>query len=213
MRSPGLKEFFLLLILTVLSFSALGSTVGTVPFGFLNKARKLVFRSVGGYAAHGLKSWQTGESMTLGSEDRMLGRPYGVATDISNNLYIADLSNNRIVKLSPTGAFVGAIGRATSSTGTCPASNAAASWCTGGVFASGSGDGMYSSPIGVAVDGSGNLYVVDHANHRIVKVSSTGAFVGAVGRAASSTGTCPASGAASTRCTGGVFTSGSGDGM
>jgi len=35
----------------------------------------------------------------------------------------------------------------------------------------------FSSPNGVAVDGSGNVYVADTGNHRIQKFSSSGVFV------------------------------------
>ena len=41
----------------------------------------------------------------------------------------------------------------------------------------GSGDGQFSYPSGVAVDGSGNVYVADLGNHRIQKFSSTGVFL------------------------------------
>ena len=36
----------------------------------------------------------------------------------------------------------------------------------------GSGDGQFNGPQGVAVDGSGNVYVVDAYNHRIQKFTS-----------------------------------------
>ena len=42
----------------------------------------------------------------------------------------------------------------------------------------GQGDGQFkNSPSGIAVDGSGNVYVVDDGNYRIQKFSSTGAFL------------------------------------
>ena len=42
---------------------------------------------------------------------------------------------------------------------------------------SGSGDGQFSSPNGVAVDSSGNVYVADVSNYRIQKFSSSGTFL------------------------------------
>lgn len=42
---------------------------------------------------------------------------------------------------------------------------------------SGSGEGQFDSPFGVAVDGSGNVYVVDTYNHRIQKFDTYGAFL------------------------------------
>ena len=41
----------------------------------------------------------------------------------------------------------------------------------------GSGDGQFYSPLGVAVDCSGNVYVTDASNHRIQKFTSNGDFV------------------------------------
>jgi sugar lactone lactonase YvrE len=87
-----------------------------------------------------------------------LSHPNGVALDASGNLYIADYGNSRIRKVAA------ATGIITTVTGN-------------GVFGF-AGDGgaatsaSLSSPIGVALDGSGNLYIVDYLNHRIRKVTA-----------------------------------------
>ncbi|MBI4378159.1 MAG: SBBP repeat-containing protein [Nitrospinae bacterium] len=36
---------------------------------------------------------------------------------------------------------------------------------------SGTGDGQFNHPVGIAVDSSGNVYVADEYNHRIQKFS------------------------------------------
>ncbi|MBF0537156.1 MAG: DUF1566 domain-containing protein [Nitrospirae bacterium] len=59
--------------------------------------------------------------------------------------YVADPANNRIQKFSSSGAFITKWG------------------------SSGSGDGQFNSPYGVAVDTSGNVYVADNGNNRIQK--------------------------------------------
>ena len=41
----------------------------------------------------------------------------------------------------------------------------------------GSGDGQFNGPIGLAVDGSGNVFVADTINNRIQKFDNTGTFV------------------------------------
>src|SRR5262249_8598108 len=41
----------------------------------------------------------------------------------------------------------------------------------------GSGDGQFDFPIGIAVDGSGNVFVADTGNFRIQKFDNTGTFL------------------------------------
>jgi sugar lactone lactonase YvrE len=136
--------------------------------------------------------------------------PYGVAMDTSGNLYVADLSNNRIRKVSTTGVVTTLAGSGTrgSSDGSalagfagpnCVAIDAAGNLyvaekdqhriskilpdgtlttLAGGSaagFADGTGtSAQFTNPRGVAVDASGTVYVADHNNHRIRKVSPTG---------------------------------------
>jgi hypothetical protein len=81
----------------------------------------------------------------------------GVAVDAIGNLYIADTDNNRIRRVSPSGII---------------------STFAGNGLAGFSGDGgpatsaMLKQPAGIAVDRSGNLYIVDGI--RIRKVSASG---------------------------------------
>ncbi|MFL5815765.1 MAG: hypothetical protein ACJ763_19510 [Bdellovibrionia bacterium] len=171
--------------------------------------------------------WCTGGTSTSGAGDGMLSSPGGVALDSSGNIYVADYGNNRISKYNSAGAFVGWIGKiSTQPTGGAAGCSSAAvgsftpGWCTGGVSASGSGDGMMSSPRNIALDSSGNFYVSDIGNNRLEKFASTGAFLGWIGKI----GTVPTGGVAGCTgasvgaatpgwCTGGASAAGSGDGM
>ena len=49
----------------------------------------------------------------------------------------------------------------------------------------GSAQGQFDDPRGVAVDGDGNILVVDGNNHRILKFTSGGKFLTAVGQSGS----------------------------
>ena len=84
--------------------------------------------------------------------------PRGTAVDGSGNLYVADSGNCVIRKVSPAGVVTTLAGLA-GNTGT----------------ADGTGDqARFLWPSGVALDGSGNLYVADSGNCVIRKVSPAG---------------------------------------
>jgi len=90
--------------------------------------------------------------------DSALGSPNGVAVDSSGNVYIADDYNNEILKVSPDGTL--SILAGTGSDG--PPTEGPAS------------SSLLSSPHGVGVDSSGNVYVADSGNNRIEKISPDG---------------------------------------
>jgi uncharacterized protein (TIGR03437 family) len=85
--------------------------------------------------------------------------PAGVAVDAGGNVYIADPGGNRIYQVSPAGTI------------TTVAGNGSAGFSGDGGLAT---DAQMSGPWGVAVDGSGNLYISDRGNNRIRKVSASG---------------------------------------
>ena len=82
-----------------------------------------------------------------------LNGPSGVALDSAGNLYIADLYNSRVRKVS-NGVITTVAGGGSTVGDNGPATSAA----------------LYD-PLGVAVDSAGNLYIADSSNHRIRKVS------------------------------------------
>ncbi len=94
-----------------------------------------------------------------------LNGPSGVAVDAAGNLYIADRGNHRIRKVDPTGVMTTVAGDGTEGYG---------------------GDGgpaalaRLNRPTGVAVDGSGNLYIADAWNDRIRKVDAATSIVSTV---------------------------------
>jgi uncharacterized protein (TIGR03437 family) len=92
-----------------------------------------------------------------------LNHPYGLALDASGNLYIADLGNARIRKITPDGKIATVAGG-----GSLPPS-----FTTDGMRAI---DMKLNAPRNVAVDRAGNLYIADFSAHQVYKVDATGRF-------------------------------------
>ena len=88
-----------------------------------------------------------------------LAAPRGLALDPAGNLYIADTGNNEIRMVTPDGIITTVAGNGTQGF---------------------SGDGgpatsaQLNYPVAVAVDASGNLFIVDRQNNRIQLLNSTG---------------------------------------
>jgi uncharacterized protein (TIGR03437 family) len=95
-----------------------------------------------------------------------LSNPHGIAVDRAGNLYIADTTNYRIRKVTPGGIITTVAGGGTVSS---PPPNP---------FPTGDGGEATSAildfPTGVAVDGSGNIYVADQGFSRIRKITMNG---------------------------------------
>ncbi|MBI2939581.1 MAG: 6-bladed beta-propeller [Chloroflexi bacterium] len=75
--------------------------------------------------------------------------PAGLGLDGSDNVYLADTGNNRILKFDRSGSLVGTFGQP------------------------GKGDGQLDQPTDVVVDGQGGIYVADTGNDRIQKFDAS----------------------------------------
>jgi len=82
--------------------------------------------------------------------------PWGVAVDGSGNVYVTDYSNHLIRKITSAGVVTTLAG--SGSEGSTNGTGTAAS---------------FNNPNGVAVDGSGNVYVADYLNRLIRKIATT----------------------------------------
>ena len=71
-----------------------------------------------------------------------------LGVDSAGNVYVADTQNDRVQKFSPAGVFISQFG------------------------VTGSGNGQFARPQGVAVDSAGDVYVSDRSNNRIQKFTS-----------------------------------------
>ena len=84
--------------------------------------------------------------------------PFGIAVDASQQVYVGDESNHRVRQISSTGNVTTLAGSGN------------------GTFANGTGSAAsFYFPQGVAVDGSGTVYVADYGNQLIRKITSSGA--------------------------------------
>ena len=100
--------------------------------------------------------------------------PVADAIDASGDVWVADYNNSRVEEFSAAGAFIKAIGwgvgNGKSELETCT------SGCQAGI--SGSGEGQFSKPAGIAINqATGDVYVVDKGNNRIEEFEAGGKFV------------------------------------
>jgi DNA-binding beta-propeller fold protein YncE len=115
---------------------------------------------------------QVGQFGSFGSGDGQFSAPAGVAVDqASNHVYVVDRGNSRVETFDSSGAFINTFGADVGGAGVDICTTAC------GPGTQGSGNGQFSSPTGITVDSSGNVYVVDSANNRVEKFSSSGAFL------------------------------------
>ena len=87
--------------------------------------------------------------------------PEGVAVDSAGNVYVADVYNDTIRKVTPVGTnwVVTTLAGLAGSIGSADGTNSAA---------------RFAYPVGVAVDSAGNIYVADNGNYTIRKVTPVG---------------------------------------
>jgi sugar lactone lactonase YvrE len=86
-----------------------------------------------------------------------LNQPSGTALDNDGNLFVADMGNNKILKITPSGTL--------------------SSFAGSGIAGAADGKGIaaqFNHPASLAVDANGNLYVVDSGNNEIRRITPDG---------------------------------------
>ncbi len=141
---------------------------GTGNLYVADSSSNLIFKITAG----GVVTTLAGTAGVAGSADgtgaaaRFYG-PWGIAVDGSGNVYVADYGNCAIRKITPDGVVTTIAG-------------------TAGVCGSADGTGaaaQFYYPYGVAVDGSGNVYVADLGNNTIRKITPDGVVTTIAGTA------------------------------
>jgi trimeric autotransporter adhesin len=96
----------------------------------------------------------------------------GVVVDGAGNLFIADLYNHRVRKVTPDGIITTYAG-----SGPVDATSHLGDDAQKGGFSGDNGpatDARLNAPAGLAVDARGNLFIADYSNHRVRKVAPDG---------------------------------------
>ncbi len=101
----------------------------------------------------GVGGWTDGAG-----NNALFNRPRGVATDAAGNIYVADSGNRTIRKVTPAGLVITLAG-STNAFSCIDGTNAAAG---------------FSTPWGIAIDNSGNIYVADQGCGKIRRLAPAG---------------------------------------
>jgi sugar lactone lactonase YvrE len=125
-----------------------------VADGFNNVIRKVTPAGVvTTFAGDGNAGFSNGPSLSA----EFYG-PEGIAIDTSGNVYVADIGNNVIRKITTAGVVSTFAGNGTRG------------------YINGAGTtAEFNNPQSIAVDGSGNVYVADRSNNVIRKITAAGA--------------------------------------
>jgi len=128
-----------------------------------NRIRKVTSGTITTIAGTTTPGYSGDDGPALGAK---FNGPRGITVDAAGNIYFADFFNNRIRKISTTGTI------------TTVAGNGQGTYTGDGGLAINS---PIYNPSSVEVDAAGNLYIADHLNHRIRKVSTAGVISSVAG--------------------------------
>lgn len=151
-------------------FNPQGLALDNAGNGYIADSLNQVIRKVNG--ATGVITTVAGRMAVMGATgdggsatSATLNNPVAVAVDGAGNLFIADMGNNRIRKVTAATGIISTVA------GTSNPGSSANGIGDGGLAT----DALLNGPTDVAVDGAGNLYIVDSYNGLIRRaMASTG---------------------------------------
>lgn len=152
------------LVGTTATFSVLPGGSGPFNYQWQFNGTNLPNGIITTVAGNGAKGF-SGDGVT--ATNTSLYQPTGVAFDSFGNFYIADRENQRI-RMVNTNGFINTV-----------AGNGFTNFAGDGGLAV---DASLDNPTGVALDGSGNLYIADWSNNRIRMVSTNGIITTVAGK-------------------------------
>jgi DNA-binding beta-propeller fold protein YncE len=137
------------------------------------------------YAANGSQMWRKG---SFGAGRGQFENPRDVAVDGAGNVYVADARNNRIVKLSPTGSWLRAVGGFSVPLGVSAKGSKIYVADTGkhrvvvlnrslgvqGVLTANGACSDFRLPRDAQADDGGNVYIAGYSTNEIFKLSPSG---------------------------------------
>ncbi len=160
------------------------SSVAVAPGSWLTYVADTAHNRVVVYGPEGVLRARWGAGEGDGAAGRGPGEfdhPNALAVNGAGEVYVADTGNDRVVKLSPSGAVL-------------------TEWGSRGV-----GDGQFHAPSGVATDAAGTVYVVDTENNRVQAFDPYGRLLEKWGAAGPAVGEFARPTAIAVDCSGGVY--------
>lgn len=153
-------------------YSPFGVAVDTAGNVYVADSYNSTIRKIG---LGGVVTTLAGTALQRGNADgtgaaARFDQPFGIAVDSNGNVYVSDATGNTIRKVTSAGVVTTLAGSHGQS-GSTDATGTAA---------------RFAVPYAVSVDTAGNVYVVDHGNHTIRKVTAAGVVTTLAGSAGSS---------------------------
>jgi Concanavalin A-like lectin/glucanases superfamily/Immunoglobulin domain/Regulator of chromosome condensation (RCC1) repeat len=151
---------------STLSLSVTASGLGPFSYQWQLNGTNLPSGIINTFAGTGTAGYSGDDIAATSSRLNLMDPPCGVTVDILGNLFVADTANNRIRKVNTNGVIMTVAG------------NGTAGYTGNGGAAT---NASFSSPAGIVVDASGNLFIADWGNNVIRKVATNGIITAVAG--------------------------------